>query len=77
MGDFDANGNPDVMGSRVMTDDQKELADKLRLAFNAVNTMLQGNPVSTAEAMRLYAISRTHLEVACMTAVKAVSRDHP
>lgn len=67
---------PDVMGSRPMTDEQQRRAETLRAAFNQLHAMCQPPPdvPVTAEAGRLFAVARTQLELACMAAVKAVSR---
>lgn len=72
---FDAAGNPDVMGSRPLNEAQSAAAEKMRLECNLLITRMHGSPGSTPEALRLYAIARTHLELACMAAVKAISRD--
>jgi len=67
---------PDVMGSRPMNDEQARQADSLRAAFNHLHAMCtppDGTPM-TPEAARLFAVARTQLELACMAAVKAVSR---
>jgi len=74
---FDENGNPDVMGARVLTDAQIEEASNLKLAFNSLYRACMGNHVAPAEAARLFAMARTHLEIACMCAVKAISRGTP
>lgn len=71
---FDANGNPDVMGSFKMDPSRVAEADELRLEFNALHTKLAGNPSLSGEAARLFAIARTHLELSCLAAVKAISR---
>lgn len=71
---LDTNGNPDVMGYRDMTQQQIAFAQELREAFNAVDAKLHGNPGSSPESLRLYAVARTQLELACMAAVKAISR---
>ena len=73
---FDDNGNPDVMGPRPMSAQQVDAVQALRLDFNALHQkcMLPPSDNASPEALRLYAIARTHLEIACMAAVKAVSR---
>ena len=71
---FDANGNPDIMGSRQMTPVQLAAVDALRLEFNALHQKLAGDPTIRSEQSRLYAIARTHLETAAMFAIKAASR---
>ena len=73
----DKYGNPDVMGSRQMTQLQQEFAQlrlELREAFNAVHAKCQAPPGASPECQRLYAVARTQLELACMAAVKAISR---
>ncbi len=72
---FDANGNPDVMGSRPLSQSQAEAIASIKADFNALHARLMSTPgASTPEAGRLFAIARTQLELACMAAVKAVSR---
>ena len=71
---FDANGNPDVMGSRSLSAPQLDSVNGLKLDFNALHKMCMGDPGTPPEAARLFAIARTHLELACMAAVKAISR---
>lgn len=71
---FDANGNPDVMGARILNPASVAAADALRLEFNALAAKLQGAPGQNAESARLFAIARTNLEISCMAAVKAISR---
>lgn len=65
-----------VMGSRPMSPDQIAYADELRRDFEALHGKLfvAGTNDGKGEAARLYAIARTQLELACMAAVKAVSR---
>ena len=71
---LDKNGNPDVMGSRSLNAPQIVQVETLKLEFNALHQKLMLS--SSPEAARLFAIARTHLEIACMSAVKAISRDH-
>ena len=71
---FDDNGNPDVMGPRPLSAPQVDAVQALRLDFNALHQKCSSDPTTPPEAARLYAIARTHLEIACMAAVKAVSR---
>lgn len=73
---IDANGNPDVMGSRPMNPQQLADANELRLAFNALHAIIERHAGSLppAEAGRMFSISKTHLELSCMAAVKGVSR---
>ncbi len=73
--DFDANGNPDVMGPRKMGEDGVARTRKMQDAFNDLHQKCMGAPTTTGEAARLYAIARTHLELASMAAVKAISRE--
>lgn len=70
----DKYGNPDVMGSRQMTQLQQEFAQELGEAFDAVHAKCQAPPGASPECQRLYAVARTQLELACMAAVKAISR---
>lgn len=74
MSDFDENGNPDVMGSRPLTDSQKDTIAMLRREYNALHSRISGAPGQTPESARLFAMARTQLEISYMTAVKAVSR---
>lgn len=64
------------MGSRDMTAEQSAYADELRRDFEALHGKLfvAGTHDGRSEAARLYAVARTQLELACMAAVKAVSR---
>ena len=73
---FDMNGNPDVMGSVLLSAQQIDAVNALKLDFNALHQkcMLPPSDNASPEALRLYAIARTHLEIACMAAVKAISR---
>jgi hypothetical protein len=71
---FDANGNPDVMGSRDLTPSQAETANMLKAEYNALYARISGTPQTPADAARLFAVARTLLEQSCMAAVKAVSR---
>ncbi len=66
----------DVMSSRPMTPEQIAFADELRRDFEALNgkLYLPGTHDGRSDAARLYALARTQLELACMAAVKAVSR---
>jgi len=66
----------DVMGSRTMTDEQQRRAERLQQAFEQVHAMCSppSDAPVTVESGRLFAIARTQLELACMAAVKAVSR---
>ena len=67
----------DVMGSRPMSDRQLKQAEALRQMFEQANAALtppQGDATMTPEAGRLFAVARTQLELACLAAVKAVSR---
>lgn len=66
-----------VMGSRPMTQRQTAQADALRYQFEQLHSALMpppGNPAVTPEAQRLFAVARTQVELACLAAVKAVSR---
>jgi hypothetical protein len=65
-----------VMGSRQMTPEQAAYADELKRDFEALHGKLfvAGTHDGRGEAARLYAVARTQLELACMAAVKAVSR---
>jgi hypothetical protein len=71
---FDINGNPDVMGSRVLTPSQVDTVNSIKADFNALHARLSGTPDTRGDADRLLAIARTQLELACMAAVKAISR---
>lgn len=72
---FDSNGNPDVMGSREMTKSQLSSATEVREMFNDIHGRLMPTPGEhNPEAARLFALARTHLEMACMFAVKGISR---
>ena len=73
-GPFDANGNPDVMGARPLTSSQRDTVEHVIADFNALHAKLQGAPGTNADAGRLFAVARTQLELACMVAVKAISR---
>lgn len=67
----------DVMGSRPMTQRQQAQADSLRRQFEQVHEAItppKDDPVVSPEAARLFAVARTQLELACLAAVKAVSR---
>lgn len=72
----DANGNPDVMGSRPMSPQQIADADELRLAFNALHALIEkhASTLPKPEAGRMFSVAKTHLELACMAAVKGISR---
>lgn len=72
---LDARGNPDVMGPRKMRPDVFKDADHLRMEFNAIHMQLDRDPTSTPESARLLAMARGHLEIACLLAVKAISRE--
>lgn len=65
-----------VMDSRMMTLDQVAYADELKRDFESLHGKLfvAGTHDGHGEAARLYAVARTQLEIACMVAVKAVSR---
>jgi len=68
--------NLKVMGSRPMTPEQSAFADELKRDFEALHGKLfvAGTHTGNGDAARLYALARTQLELACMAAVKAVSR---
>ena len=65
-----------TMGSRQMTPEQMAYTEELRHDFEALHGKLfvAGTHDGRGEAARLYAVARTQLELACMAAVKAVSR---
>lgn len=73
---MDANGNPDVMGARPMTPQQIADADEVRLAMNAAHAVIErhASTLPKPEAARLFAVAKTHMEIACMMAVKGISR---
>jgi hypothetical protein len=72
---YDRNGNPDVMGSKPLGAKQISVVNDLKLEFNALHQKLCGTYMSAnPEAARLLNIAKTHLELGCMAAVKAVSR---
>lgn len=62
-----------------MTPEQIAYADEIRRDFEALHGKMiiagtAGSAGDREDAARLYALARTHLEIACMIAVKAVSR---
>lgn len=71
---FDDNGNPNVMGSRPVSESQAGTIKSIHADFNALHARISGTPGANAEAARLFAVARTHLELACMAATKAISR---
>lgn len=71
----DARGNPDVMGSRPMSGAVQLEAEQLRLDFNALHLQLDRGATSNPESARLMAMARDHLEIACMCAIKSLSRE--
>jgi hypothetical protein len=67
----------EVMGPRSMTDRQMRQAENLQTLFENVNKTITppaDEQMMTPEAARLFAVARTQLELACLAAVKAVSR---
>ena len=75
MSKLDERGNQDVMGPRTMTDAVKAEARALQLDFNALHAQLLRDESSNPESARLMAMSRSHLEIACMLAIKSLSRE--
>lgn len=73
---YDANGNPDVCGSREMDAKQLEDVEALRLAFNELLALIDDKAMHlpNAEAARMFAVAKTQLELAAMAAIKGVSR---
>lgn len=71
----DIRGNPDVMGSRTMSPAAMAEAEHLKLDFNALHAHLDRGATSNPESARLMAMARSHLEIACLCAVKALSRE--
>jgi len=71
---LDRNGHPDIMGPRPMNEELLGSARALQDAFNQVHAMCVDDGEPTPEAERLLAMARTHLEIASMCAVKAISR---
>ena len=69
---FDSRGNPDVAGPRQMSPSQITTAREVQDDFNALIAKLSAP--TNDEAARLFALARTHLEIASMLAVKAISR---
>ena len=72
---IDVRGNPDVMGSRKMDPAVFAEADALRMDFNALHAQLVRDATSNPESARLMGLARDHLEVACMCAIKSLSRE--
>ena len=72
---LDARGNPDVMGSRKMSPAVFAEADQLRMDFNALHAQLVRDDTSNPESARIMALARDHLEIACMLAIKSLSRE--
>jgi len=72
----DANGNPDVMGSRQMTPQQLADADELRLAYNALHALIEkhASTLPKPEAGRMFSVAKTKLELSCLAAIKGISR---
>ena len=72
----DANGNPDVMGPWALSKQQRDDVDQMYLAFNALHAVIERHDRShtSAEAARLFSIAGMNLELACMAAVKGISR---
>ena len=71
----DANGNADIHGPRPMSPAQIGEARQLMNDFNALAVQLQRDDTSNPESARLMSMARSHLEIACMCAVKALSRE--
>lgn len=76
---LDKNGNVDM--ARVnpwapLDDDTKKYVEHLKLVANELNQLYQSpsnGKEQTSEEARLWALARTHLEIASMFAVKAAT----
>lgn len=72
----DSNGNPDVMGSRILSDKQLERIETLKLRINELLAdEFARDSGMTNEQARLTAMARSHLEIAGVLMVKAISRE--
>lgn len=72
----DANGHPDVMGSRILTDEQLARIDSVKLKINELlATDFARTNNMTGEQARLTAMARSSLETAGVLMVKAISRE--
>lgn len=72
---LDSRGNPDVMGSRKVSGAISLEMEQLKLDFNALHAQLHRDATDNPESARLMEIARTHLEIACMAAIKSLSRE--